>query len=376
MRDKPLLSLIVPVAPGREARLRSLLSRLTLNKRLFPDHTFEVIVCDGGSSDNTSGLCETIAQLIPLKYIYVPIKRFVNPAYPRNIMMRVAEGKVIGMLDVDHWPSEHLIYGMLNPFVDDSKFNIVQITKAGDRKLPLKEAFQENPSLVFGQCIEGVQNVINRGYVVDSSRSSIGVDPQKVVDELLMQQNAGLQIHNVFHHGAIPHGINNTLWVWSALRQPVMALNGYDEIYCRKFSHAREDDDWRERLKAQITGLKNFVPTHGFFDGQNFNFCAIHLWHDNSWTGIEEAGNLNKMYYSSVCQPVKEIVRNKDWQWGKLMEYSFSIIDGVSREPKQHEQWIAENIHDVPNYVDDPQWKDIDGFIQELESYIGAHNES
>ena len=133
--------------------------------------------------------------------------------------------------------------------------------------------------------------------------------------------------------------------------------------------NSREDDDYRERLKAQITGQKEFIASDGFFDGQNQNFCAIHLWHPAPCRN-DPANDLNKAYYPTVCQPVRSIKRNEGWGWGKLLDYSFSIIDGETRDPIEHEAWVAENIPDVPNYVGAETFGDVDKYIEELENYV------
>lgn len=350
----PDLSIIIPVAPNREKRLKAVLSRLTLNKALFPDHSFEVVVLDGGSTDGTRNLCEIMAAHIDLKYIYVPIGRFINAAYPRNVMLRACEGKVIGMIDIDHWPSENIVFGMLNPFIEDGKnlystqYNDSQVEKVA-------------PNSMY---ISGIkQGIINRGYVIDSSKSKRFLGQQQLElfnSHMLAEKNAGWEIMDVYKQAQIPSpGVNGTLWTWSLARQDLLPLNGYDELYCRRFAYCREDDDWRERLLA--SGLN-------FFDQQHENFCAIHLWHPAACRD-QSVNELNKKYFANTCQPVKQVKRNEGWEWGKLIKYSLSIIDGVLREPKEHEEWVKLNVPDMPNYVDKPRWDSTDTFMEKLEEY-------
>lgn len=363
---KPLLSIIIPCAPNRSDRLRAVLSRLTLNKRIFPGYDIEVIVVDGGATDDTKDLCEQMAPYLNLKYVYVPICKFINAAYPRNIALRLCEGKVIGHLDIDHWISESIVYGMLNPFIDDAEFPVHQLGENGDTVWKIKQAAQEAPGLLNGQYIDGEHRVLNRGYVIDSSKSRLNLDPNSIPAQLLTDQAMSFQILDVYNQAQIPHGVNNTLWVWSAKKEDVVKLNGYDEIYARKFAYSREDDSWRQRLRAQITGKKDLGVNDGFFDGQNNNFCGIHLYHPASWRGQDE-NNLNKDYFNRSTGPKFTIERNDGWPWGKLLDYSFSIINGKVRGPKEHEEYIAENIPDMPSYTERPSWPDIDKFMEKLE---------
>lgn len=692
MQELPLLSIVIPVAPNRFDRLRAILSRLTLNRRLFPDHTFEVIVIDGGSTDNIRTLCEQLSPYINMKYIYLPICQFINAAYPRNVGMRVCQGKVIGMIDVDHWPSEFLVYGMLNPFVEDEDFRFVEITQGGDVEYKIKDVVENNINRLNGQYIKGSHQVLNRGYVIDSSKSALPLDKNSLPSQLLDDRAMGIQILDAFKQAKIPFGVNNTLWTWAAHRANIIALNGYDEIYCRKFSYcyhpdvkaltkngykyiknvevgeeiltfnpeneqaewqavtqthkcdyegilynfkntqcdiqvtpnhrmlvdedglkeiqaqditipqnyrsgevriplssnpmkfddvikridfankkfitsdlaeflayyvseghyriernniqiakdpkfnpgqhkrictliksfgyhpscsnhtiticnqdfnkfvskqcgfiskekcvpeiiwnmdkhaqyvfietlmhcdgdkegryattskklyddlmrlaptlgfyisenkpqkatdkwnecfilkistrnttqiraghlskvpykgkvycvsvpnkflfvlsngrtmicgnSREDDDWRIRLRSQITGQKDLGTKTGFFDKQNKNFCAIHLYHDAPCRS-QDQNMLNKRYFDSLYSLPERasIKRNEGWQWGKLLDYSFSIIDGKLRDPQEHEKWIEENISDFPNHAGNETFPDINAYIKELEKY-------
>jgi len=358
---KPLLSILIPVAPNREKRLAAVLSRLQLNSIRFPDHTFEVVVVDGGATDKTQELCITFAKHIKLKYIYCPISRFICAAYPRNLGLRVCEGEIIGMIDIDHWPSENIVYGMLAPFINDDEFRFIFEDKNGKIK-------------DWDKQIVAPIDIINRGYVIDSSKSKRYRDKivlEKLNDHLLID-GLGYEILDAYREAQIkPPGTNSTLWSWAIKRQHAVLLNGYDEIYCRKFAYSREDDDWRQRLLAQ--GLQ-------FFDGQHEKFCAIHLWHPAACR--KNASNeINKEYFRNVCgqgiqniigakKQCKNIVRNKKHNWGKLLKYSFSIINSVAREIVDHEKWIEENVSDMPSYPTKKPYDDAKGFINFLETLV------
>jgi len=360
--SKPLLSVIVPCAPGRKERVAAILSRLTLNKAVFPDHTFEVLIADGGSTDDTIDLCRTLAQYINLKYVYLPIGRFINAAYPRNVLLRMCEGQIIAMIDIDHFPGENIVFGMLNPFIDDSNFKVIINKDIG--------TVENRLEYLNGQVTKNKpSNIINRGYVVDSSKSSLCAcmfDPKAEIinKSIISMANIGNKILHTYSHFKIPHGINNTLWTWAVKRENVLNMGAYDEIYVRGFRYRCEDDSIRERFLAQ--GLR-------FYDGQNKNFCSIHLYHPAECRS-NPLNEDNKRYFDKIECPVKQIDRNINFKWGKLLKDSFSIINGETRNTMEHEKWILENVKDAPSYVDDFEWSSIDNFMKNLEDYyVSGH---
>lgn len=311
-KPKYLLSIIIPAIPGRHERLRAILSRLSLSAMRSNGLPIEVIVVDGGSVDQTKELCAIMAPIINLKYIYLPINGFINAAYPRNVGIRAAEGQILAQLDIDHWPGENIINGMVQPFIELN-----------------------------------LQKIINRGYVIDSSESEYckqnGVAfAEKINEPILSDACSAKKILDIYQYFKIPApGINKTLWIWAVRREPIIGMNAYDEHYIG--AYCREDDDFRERLLAQ--GLP-------FYDGQNQNFCGIHLWHPASWrVGMDV--ETNKKYFLSTL-PVRVIKRNEGKKWGRMIPGSYSIMSKTVRMPADHERWIAENISDVVAYVDDP----------------------
>lgn len=331
----PKLSILVPAIPGRIERLRAILTRCSLsmllyNKKFPAEHltrdSVEFVIVDGGSSDATKDMCLAFSQAHRMKYIFLPIGRFINAGYPRNVGLRVCQGEIIAHLDVDHYPSEHIVEGMLRPFIEG-----------------------------------GAKGAINRGYVIDSSKAPKGAGPnipwlERLNNALLNQDNLRCTIASAYQESGIPPpGVNNTLWAWTAEHERVKALNGYDEMYCRKFAYTREDDDWRERMLA--SGMK-------FYDGHNQQFCSIHLWHAAPWREAS-ANELNKKYFQDSCCPVKVVARNLDREWGKLLDHSFSIIEGVYREVEEHEKWIEENT-EGPSY-NSPPWKNVEEFVESFE---------
>lgn len=339
--SRPKLSILVPAIPGRFDRLKAILSRVTLSNFLYgqkypetkldPNKDIEFVIVDGGSTDNTRELCEAVGKHYRMKYIYLPIGKFINAGYPRNVGLRVCEGEVIGHLDIDHYPSQNIVEGMLRPFLDGR-----------------------------------IDRHINRGYVVDTTKSPQGKGPnvswlEAVNDHLLNDVNLRATIESVYEQTQIkPPGKNNTLWIWAAKRCYIDELNGYDELYCRQFAYSREDDDWRERM------LANRMP---FWDGAHKLFCAIHLWHEAAWRSNPN-NKLNQNLFIQTCCPVREKVRNKGWLWGRMPKDAFSVMDGKYREPLDHERWVAQNRPEVPAYPDSPYWEDFDDYQNKLEEYV------
>ncbi len=331
----PKLSILVPAIPGRMQRLKVLISRCSMSIQLY-NHKYEdepltredveFVIVDGGSKDVTKNMCMSINPAHIMKYIYLPIGGFINAGYPRNVGLRVCQGDVIGHLDIDHYPSENIVEGMLRPFVEGK-----------------------------------IDRHINRGYVVDSSKSPNGHGPmgknepwlRELNSIVLNQANLRSSIESVYRESKIPPpGKNNTLWIWAAKNEYIRYLNGYDEQYCRMY--VREDDDWRERM------LANGMP---FYDGAGKEFCAIHLWHPAAWRN--ESNDWNKDYFNLSCHPVREVERNKDRTWGRMLEGSFSVMDSEYREPDGHEAWVHAET-EYSGYIANPMWKDIDEFKESL----------
>jgi len=347
---KRKLSILVPAIPGRAQRLKAILTRCSMSAMLYgrkyPEDKLgreglEFVIVDGGSDDHTKDMCCAVDQGHVMKYIYVPIKRFVNAGYPRNIGLRVCEGEVIGHLDVDHYPSENIVEGMLRPFVEGK----------ADRH-------------------------INRGYVIDSSKSPQSLNKANVSwlqacnSALLNPSNLRCAIASAYGTFQIPPpGKNQTLWIWSAKSKFVRDLQGYDELYCRRDAYSREEDCWRQRM------LANGMP---IWDEANQLFCAIHLWHPALWRQ-HHANDFNKQYFKKIHGAgvidvgfaktvTKSVAVNQGWDWGKMLEGSFSIMDGIYREPEDHEQWI--DSQGICKSYSEPAWRDMDHYWNQLETYV------
>ncbi|MEK7786472.1 MAG: glycosyltransferase [Chloroflexota bacterium] len=92
------VSLILTVLNEGE-HIRRLLDSVARQSRL-PD---EVVVCDGGSQDNTAAVIEEYANRLPLKIIVVP---GANISQGRNAAIRAATSDVVAVTDAGVWLEE------------------------------------------------------------------------------------------------------------------------------------------------------------------------------------------------------------------------------------------------------------------------------
>ncbi|TKB95379.1 MAG: glycosyltransferase [Nitrospira sp.] len=92
----PIVSVIVPTY-NRAIELQRCLESLV--SQTMQD--FEVVVCDDGSTDNTSEVIKDYASVLDITYDYA--ENFGGPARPRNRGIRLARAAYIAFLDSDDW---------------------------------------------------------------------------------------------------------------------------------------------------------------------------------------------------------------------------------------------------------------------------------
>lgn len=90
----PLVSIVVPTY-NRALELRRCLRSLT--EQTY--RSFEVLVCDDGSTDETQEVVAEFKPYLDLAFIRCP--RFGGPARPRNIGISIAKGSIVAFLDSD-----------------------------------------------------------------------------------------------------------------------------------------------------------------------------------------------------------------------------------------------------------------------------------
>lgn len=94
--NNPKVTVVIPTY-NRAKDLRRCLD--SLRAQSFND--FEVIICDDGSTDNTSEVAHEYSSFLDINYSYD--ENFGGPARPRNRGIGLAKAKYIAFLDSDDW---------------------------------------------------------------------------------------------------------------------------------------------------------------------------------------------------------------------------------------------------------------------------------
>lgn len=93
---RPLFSIIIPTY-NRSEKLRRAIESIA--RQTFRD--FELIVCDDGSTDDTSDIVASFKNKLNLTCLYE--ENWGGPARPRNNGIKAAKGEWICFLDADDW---------------------------------------------------------------------------------------------------------------------------------------------------------------------------------------------------------------------------------------------------------------------------------
>jgi len=112
--DDPRLSVVIPTR-NRCQRLADTLERL----HDLPDRSFEIIVVDNASTDQTATLAERFPKVV---WCYETRN---HGAAARNLGVRQARGDVILMLDDDSWPAFGVIDRLIDAFERDQGLGAV-----------------------------------------------------------------------------------------------------------------------------------------------------------------------------------------------------------------------------------------------------------
>ena len=328
------LSIITPAAPNRLQRVVSLANRFLFNKKQHPEVSFEWILVDDSLNRQYEALARAFMKDLNIKYIHLPLDiDYPNPAYMRNCGFRIAEGKVFCLCDVDWFLSENFVIGATQ--------------EIGKRKV-LNTGYMIDTSKGFDGSIAGIP-VINENIPI--------IVKIKEFNNWAMNGAHSISIEQVYKQGNIqPPKECNAVWMWSVDRESFLSINGYDEYYCFG-KYSREDDDLYFRLKS-------LLPIHR---SDFMKFCGVHLWHSQAARG-DNANRINREYFDRQCNPVREAVRNKTHEWGKLVENGFSIINETYQTFYSHELWISDNIR-IHTY--NKAWKNFDELRESVKCESG-----
>ncbi|NQT95794.1 MAG: glycosyltransferase [Candidatus Omnitrophica bacterium] len=121
MPDTPFISIIVPVR-NFERTINKTFEYL-LNVK-YPHDCWEIVIADGGSTDNTLNIVRSWQKDHPfIKLVEIP--NCPSPAYARNRALEVVKGDFIFFTDGDCAPCQDWINIMLKHFERDEKIGIV-----------------------------------------------------------------------------------------------------------------------------------------------------------------------------------------------------------------------------------------------------------
>ncbi len=334
----PQLSIVTPAAGGRYQRIKAVLSRLELNaKRHQKTLPFEFILVDNSEDQEYRALATSAFWSFPIKYVFLPsggTNTYVNPAFPRNVGFRVAEGKVFTMIDADHWVHEDFVLGALESQVDRPCLKIGFMIDTSGRGQ-------------FGNTKGSVSGFHYRTMWALASRvSSLRPWLIRLINQNLMLASETMSFSECMGITGIsgPQPWDQ-VWLISYPANAFFHIGGYDEQYLK--GYGREDDDIFHRLR-------NTLP----IDNSSMAFSGVHLWHPQQARN-STAENPNDQYFSRRSS--LSITRNQGHEWGKLTKGAFSILGGKRRGFLEHEQWIAEHFaanENRPDYLNSSPWRD------------------
>jgi glycosyltransferase involved in cell wall biosynthesis len=160
--SNPMISVVIPTY-NRAKDLRRCLDSLIAQDL----QDFEVLICDDGSSDNTSGVVAEYTDLLDITYSYG--ENFGGPARPRNRGIALAGSPYIAFLDSDDWwtPSKlRLSLEALDAGADIVCHDLYVVTSPVQRIFWKKLRSRELKSPVFDDLLTHGNGLLNSSVVV------------------------------------------------------------------------------------------------------------------------------------------------------------------------------------------------------------------
>jgi len=121
MAEKPFVSIILPVRNAERTMDTTLQYLLNVD---YPRDKMEIILADGGSTDNTKGIIKKWMEKYNfIKIVDVPDSK--SPGHARNEAMKIVKGEYICFTDGDCAPHKDWIDKLIEPFTKDDKIGMV-----------------------------------------------------------------------------------------------------------------------------------------------------------------------------------------------------------------------------------------------------------
>lgn len=313
---KPLLSIIVLNINEDHRMFAALLSRLSLNSAVFPDHTFEVISVSNFKDPVFREISSKFNNIWKTKNKFIQLDCEINKAHMANVGLRFSEGDIVTVIYDSFWPGENFVFGALNPFIDDLDFRVTFTNSKLSSPVECMEYLNNSFS------INHEKNILNLGAVYRIA----GLPNQGVIqDALLNVANYDKRILSIINNLQIKSGPPMDTFLDSNLfsvnRKYLISINGFNE-------NMKNIANTLYNLIVNIDSrkMKNF-------DNQTNNFCSIDC------SPFIDKGNWSNKEIKNVSN------------WGQVEGKFTSYRNGFIMTAEEHEKYIKENIKDVPSYA-------------------------
>ncbi len=224
----------------------------------------EIIVLNESRDKETEGVCKYYSSKFNIRHIFSnPKNEIRNVVFSSNIGIKQAKGEIIILSCPEMFHLNNTFELIINPLLNDKK--IISV-----------------PNYIFFDTGE-IKKYLYMHLTLDI--------PKQLLNNLTLNN------HNKY---------SATLPFFMALyKQELLDIGGYNQ---NLIGIAGEDDDLVKRLI--VNGLKYY----------HSDISIIHLFHPKSFDETTKETNTKYLYNKQILQEDKEIIVNKDIEWGKLDE--------------------------------------------------------